>query len=323
MLKVYVSRDGRLLEDTLGPDGKVPKDAVWVDLYQPTVEEEELVNTALGLDIPSEEEMRALEMSSRLYQEDKSLYMTATLLCGSDTEDPTCMPATFVLAGHRLITLRYAEPKPFRSFIANIHHHTVSTAGGEEVLAGLLDALVDRIADVLERVQSALDRYATEVFTIDEPSRKPDYNRVLRRLGHYHKLTANARESLVSLARMLSFLQRPEDEDLLSKAHHRSFATIANDINALADHSSFLGGNISFMLDATMGMVSNEQNDIMKVFSVAAVLFLPPTLIGSIYGMNFHFMPELDWFWGYPVSIGLMVASAVVPYAYFKIKGWL
>ena len=212
--------------------------------------------------------------------------------------------------------------RPFRLFANSVQVHLINCSSGEDVLAGLLDALVDRIADVLERVQRELDHYSTQVFSTNRRMSNTDFDRVLRRVGHNHKLTANARESLVSLTRVVSFLGRPE-EDILPKNQTRRFKTIAIDLNALADHSSFLSGNIQFMLDATMGMINNEQNNVMKILSVAATVFLPPTLIGSIYGMNFKYMPELDWPFGYPISIGLMVATAVLPYLYFKRRGWL
>jgi magnesium transporter len=145
---------------------------------------------------------------------------------------------------------------------------------------------------------------------------------VLRRVGRTQALTTQARESLVSIARLLSFIGRP-GETKLPKSFERGFKTIARDVMALSDHASFLASNINFMLDATLGMINSEQNGIIKIFSVAAVVFLPPTLIASVYGMNFDIIPELKWSLGYPFAIFLMIVSAVLPYYYFKRRGWL
>ncbi|MFZ2469584.1 MAG: magnesium transporter CorA family protein [Parvibaculum sedimenti] len=295
---------------------------MWLDLLEPTPEEEHFVDEVLGLDVPSEEEMQEIEVSSRLYQERGALYMTATVMVGADTAKPGRSPVTFVLVGHRLLTLRYAEPLPFRVFAAKARRHTVPSSTGEEVLAGLLDAIVDRVADILERVQGEIDTLSSDIFVRDENAPKLDFDEVLRRVGQVQALTTQARESLVSIARLLSFIGRP-GETKLPKAFERGFKTIARDVMALSDHASFLTSNINFMLDATLGMINNEQNGIIKIFSVAAVVFLPPTLVASIYGMNFDIIPELKWQFGYLWAIGLMVASAIVPYWYFKRRGWL
>jgi magnesium transporter len=151
---------------------------------------------------------------------------------------------------------------------------------------------------------------------------KTDFEEVLRTIGLAEGLTSRARESLVSLTRLLSFLSRPS-EGKPNKPFSRALKTLSRDVLALSDHSSFLANNITFMLNATLGMVNIEQTDIIKIFSVASVVFLPPTLIASIYGMNYQYMPELNWAFGYPLSIMLMVISGVLPYLYFKRRGWL
>lgn len=323
MITAYVRSNGTLTSMPVEPHGVIPEEVVWIDLVEPTPEEERFVDEALGLDVPSEEEMQEIEVSSRLYQERNALYMTATLIIGADTAAPGRTPVTFVLVGHRLLTLRYATPLPFRVFAAKARRHSVPSSTGEEVLAGLLDAVVDRVADILERVQSQLDTLSGEIFVREaEEHSKIDFDEVLRRVGRNHALTAQARESLVSIARLLSFLGRPSDTKL-NKNFGRGFKTISRDVMALSDHASFLANNINFVLDATLGMINSEQNGIIKIFSVAAVVFLPPTLIASMYGMNFRIMPELSWSFGYPFAIGMMVVSAILPYWYFKRRGWL
>ncbi len=322
MITAYVRSNGTLSPLPVEPHGPIPEAVVWLDLLEPTPEEERFVDEVLGLDVPSEEEMQEIEVSSRLYQERGALYMTATVMVGADTAKPGRSPVTFVLVGHRLLTLRYAEPLPFRVFAAKARRHTVLSSTGEEVLAGLLDAIVDRVADILERVQGEIDTLSSDIFVRDDSAAKLDFDEVLRRVGQVQALTTQARESLVSIARLLSFIGRPA-ETKLPKAFERGFKTIARDVMALSDHASFLTSNINFMLDATLGMINNEQNGIIKIFSVAAVVFLPPTLVASIYGMNFDIIPELKWQFGYLWAIGLMVASAIVPYWYFKRRGWL
>ena len=321
MITAYLRANGMLKPVTLSRDEAIPEGTVWIDVLSPEDEDLVFLDEVLGLDVPTEEDMQEIEMSSRLYQEEEALYMTATMICNADTPEPQNVPVTFVLARQRLLTLRYAEPTPFRMFASQVQRHTVPRASGEEVLAGLLDAIVDRIADILERVQGDVETLSGEIFR-HEARGKQNYNAILVRIGACHGLVTRARDSLVSFGRLVSFVARPT-EAKRSKATERSFKTVSRDVTSLSDHATFLANNISFMLDATLGLINNEQTGIIKIFSVAAVVFLPPTLIASIYGMNFEFMPELQWAWGYPMSIALMIVFAILPYLFFKYRGWL
>ncbi len=322
MITAYVPVNGALTPVPVATGEAIPTDAVWIDLLQPTDDELAFVDVRLNLDVPTEADMQEIEVSSRLYLEDDVVYMTATMVTQADTPAPQVVPVTFVLAGHRLLTLRYAEPTPFRHYASEARRHSVPCATGEEVLAGLLDAIVDRVADILERVQSDIDTLSGEIFPHEGGKTKRNYNEILRRIGRSHALTSQVRESLVSFGRLVSFIARPATEKR-PKATERAFKTTARDLTALSDHASFIANNTSFILNATLGLISNEQSGIIKIFSVAAVVFLPPTLIASIYGMNFEFMPELAWPWGYPMALVMMVASAVGPYLFFKQRGWL
>jgi magnesium transporter len=192
----------------------------------------------------------------------------------------------------------------------------------------LLEAVVDRAADHLESVALVIDKTSHEVFHT-EPARRPrgrDFQELLRRIGEEGDFNSKLRESLVSLLRLAAFLSSvldsadPKRSTREVKAHLK---TLQRDIQSLTDHSTFISGKINFLLDAILGMISIEQNAIIKIFSVVAVIFLPPTLVASIYGMNFRFMPELAWPYGYPFAIGLMLLSALVPVIYFRRKGWL
>ncbi|HET9035019.1 MAG TPA: magnesium transporter CorA family protein [Myxococcaceae bacterium] len=308
--------------------------AVWIDLLEPTREEELAVEAAIGQEVPTRDEMQALEPSSRLYQEGKVLFMAATLLAGSDTTHPERVPVSFILAPERVVTVRYAKsPRAFEVFAARWASKSAEYDSGLKTFKGLLDAIVERLAEVLERTGEGLDQLSLEVLsdgtTADSattPPRRPfqaDFQRTLRRIGRLSDLASRARESLVSLSRLLTFFREAaKNEPGLAPANPHMKA-VADDLTSLGDHASFLSSKVSFLLDATLGLINNEQNGIIKIVSVAAVVFLPPTLVASIYGMNFKHMPELGWRLGYPMALVLMLVSAILPYVVFRRKGWL
>ncbi|QPC43282.1 magnesium/cobalt transporter CorA [Kaustia mangrovi] len=325
MITAYVSDGGALAPRTLTEGEPLPDNVVWIDLFQPTCEEEKAVEEALGLEVPTREDMAEIEASSRLYQEGRALFMTAAVLAQAESDTPTSDPVTFMLVDRTLVTLRYIDPQPFKLYASQCQKPPSKVPSGEAVLAGLLDAVVDRIADVLEMAQRDLDVLAKEIFAREHPDetrRDIDYEDVLRRIGLAQGITNRVRESLLTISRLATFLNRP-GVHTTDKTLAKAFKTLVRDVQALNDHVAFLAGNINFLLDATLGMINIEQTGIIKIFSVAAVVFLPPTLIASIYGMNFNIMPELDWTFGYPFAIVLMIVSAILPYLYFKRKGWL
>jgi magnesium transporter len=267
--------------------------------------------------------MEEIEISSRLYSEDGGVFMTALVLSQTDSDRPVADVVTFVLARDKLITIRYIDPQPFRTFAARCERTMVIAPKAEGVLNALLDVIVDRMADVLERVGADVEAISREIFDPNgaRASRR-DFQGVLRRLGAKHDMTAKMRECLLTLVRMTTFLSTAIDTKAAKEARTH-VKTLTRDVQSLLDHSSFIASKLSYLQDATLGLINNEQNNIIKIMSVAAMVFLPPTLIASIYGMNFHFMPELDWPAGYFVSLILMVISAVVPYVWFKRRGWL
>ena len=306
------------------PPAVIPEHCLWVDLLEPTLEEERAVEQLLAIEVPTREEMREIETSNRLYEEDGALYMTATVLTRIDTERPEAAAITFILVGNKLITNRYHDTLPFRRFTAYAERHAAAATSAPSILAGLLESVIERIADVLERVGSDLDELSAGVFA---PQRRRksfsrDMRAVMERIGRNGDLISKSRESLVSLGRLLSFVQQSGHVSLTPEVRAR-LKTQSRDVLALSDHATFVSNKASFMLQATLGLINIEQNETVKIFSVVAVVFLPPTLIASIYGMNFHFMPELDWKLGYPLALLLMLASAVGPYLFFKRKGWL
>jgi magnesium transporter len=325
MLKAFVPSGGSLKVIEVPPGEMPPPEATWIDLFQPTREEEQAVERALGLEVPTREEMQEIEVSSRLYEHDGNLYMTASVIMNADSEQPQSTAITFILVGHRLATIRYGEPRAFRTFPTRAARTPGICHTGESALIGLLDTIIDRTADILERVGADIDKLSRQIFAGGHGrptlTSSEDMREALRDLGRHQDLTSKARESLVTIGRLLSFLSQPGMER--AKDFRNRVKTLIRDAHSLTDYTAYLSNNLTFLLDAMLGLINIEQNAIIKIFSVAAVVFLPPTLIASIYGMNFRIMPELDWHLGYPLAIVLMVISAILPYFYFKRRGWL
>jgi magnesium transporter len=309
MLAVYVPRGTCLERHPIDELTEIPETAVWFDLVNPTQQEDKLVERALGIAVPTREEMQEIEVTSRLYVENSARYMTATLMCQSDTANPKTTPVTFILGNHHLVTVRYDEPRPFTIVGSKLARLCPVTVSGESVLMDLLDAVIDRAADILERIGAEVDRGSHEIFEPEGSAADRSRSKV--------------RESLVSIGRLLLFLANEADAMRWPKETRAQLKGMQRDVQSLSDHSTYLSNKITFLLDAVLGMVSLEQNNIIKIFSVAAVVFMPPTLVASIYGMNFKHMPELDWSVGYPFAVFLMILAAVLPYLLFKWKRWL
>jgi magnesium transporter len=252
--------------------------------------------------------------------------MTATLPAQADGDRPIMSPVTFVLAGNRLVTVRYHEPRAFQTFPLRAEKADIGCTSGETILVALLEAIVDRLADVLERASNEVIVISHDIFHPAEKKaskRDRDFQLILRRIGAKEDLVSKIQDSLLTLQRMSGFLLNATSQGKNGKDVRGRVKTLSRDVVSLSDHASFQSQKITFLLDATLGMVNIEQNAIIKIVSVAAVVFLPPTLVASIYGMNFDLMPELKWMLGYPFAIGLMVISAVLPFWFFRRKGWL
>jgi magnesium transporter len=324
MLSVYVPTGSALERIPLEAGAPLPEEAVWIDLVTPTVQEDKLVEGLLGIAVPTREEMQEIEVSSRLYTENGARYMTATLMCQSDTASPKTTPVTFVLAGHRLCTVRYDEPRPFALVEHKLGRACAPKVGGDNVLMDLLDAVIDRSADILERIAAEVDSVSHQIFEPDDANAPTSYNDILKALGRKGDLTSKVRESQVSVGRLLSFLAHEAEVMKWSKDMRAQIQPMQRDVISLTDHASFLSNKITFLLDAMLGVVNIQQNAIIKIFSIMAVVFMPPTLVASIYGMNFRGgMIEHDWEYGYVWALGLMVVVAVLPIAFFKWKKWL
>jgi magnesium transporter len=323
MLSVYIPH-GTTLERRIIESGALPDEAVWIDLVSPTTPEDKMVEELLGVAVPTREEMQEIEVSSRLYVENGARYMTATLMCQSDTASPKTTPVTFILSGHRLVTVRYDDPRPFAIVEHRLSRNCPAKINGEMILVDLLDAVIDRSADILERIASEVDQISRTIFEPDDDKVETrEYNEILKGLGRKGDLTSKVRESEVSVGRLVLFLANEAETMRWPKDKKAQVKSMQIDVVSLSDHATYLSNKITFLLDALLGSVSIQQNNVIKLFSVAAVVFMPPTLVASIYGMNFRHMPELDWYFGYPLALALMVAAAVGPYFFFKWKKWL
>lgn len=306
------------------------EEVLWIDLLDPSAEEIKAIEAREGISLPTRKEAQEIEISSRLYIENRVLFMTATIMVRAADVNPTTTPVTFAYRPSRLVTLRFDDPTPFKGFALRYERNAEAFPSAQRVFLGLFDEVVDRIADILEFVAGDLNELSTLIFM--GGSREPgaiDYNELLKRIGLNAIRTANARESLVSLQRVHGFFTQTCG-NLSEEQVDEHWRITDKDVIALADHANFVSSKVTFILDASLGLINSdqnkinsEQNKITKLFSVLAVVLLPPTLVASIYGMNFQHMPELGWRWGYPLALLLMLISAVVPYLVFKYKRWL
>lgn len=324
MLTAYVHRKGKLVGQQV-QNNKVPPGCVWIDLLRPTAEEERLVGSYLGLEMPTREDMVEIEASSRVYSEDDALFMTAILLAHTDSAAPETTPVTFIRSHHPLVTIRLGEPRSIETFIVRAQKVAGAYGSADAVLIGLLESIIDRSADILEVLGLGIESLSSEVFEHEARHSEEvrELSEILRNIGRQGNLNSKARESLISLGRVFAVLSQDIAPRSVSSDLRARLKTASHDLSSLTEHSSFLSNKLNFLLDATLGMVNIEQNATIKTFTVAAVVFLPPTLIASVYGMNFDLMPELHWRIGYPLALGAMVASAILPYVFFKWRRWL
>ena len=325
MLAIYVPHGHSLERRIYEAGAEVPENAVWLDLVNPVLGEDKAVERRIGVEVPTREEMQEIEVSSRLYVERHARFMTATLMCNSDTAVPKHTAVTFILAKHRLVTVRYEDPRPFTIVGNKLTRVCPKDVTGETVLMDLLDAVIDREADLLERIGIEVDQVSHEIFDPhgDGPAKQLSYNDILKSIGSKGDLTSKVRESLVSIGRLLLFLANEAEGMRWPKDTRLQLVSMQRDVQSLSDHATYLTNKITFLLDAMLGVVTIEQNNIIKIFSIAAVALMPPTLVGTIYGMNFKNMPELEWSFGYPMALLLMFITAVLPVVYFRRKGWL
>jgi magnesium transporter len=317
MIFAYMTHGTRL--ERLAPDAALDG-AVWIDLFRPTPEQTARV-TALGIDVPSLADMEEIEISNRLYREGNVDYMTVVLPGQTPDKQQTAGPVCMIVAAHRLVTVRYHTPRPFETYPERAGRSVGGCSGVEQVFLGLLEDITGRLADILEGTGKALDGVSQAVFRIEEGAGRPAaLAQTLAQVGREGDVLGRVRLALLTLDRAVGFYQQTMPKGAAGTGHVKS---LVRDIQALEVHGDFLSGRVALASDATLGMINLVQNSTVRIVSVVAVLFLPPTLIASIYGMNFHVMPELSQTWGYPAALGMMIASAAGTYFFFRWKNWL
>lgn len=304
----------------------IPKGAVWLDLYEPSAEEETAAEQAIGVNLPTPEELAEIEPSSRMYERKGALYLTLSVLHGLDDGDPDVDPVGFVLTDKMLATIRHTDPLPFVSYAEELYADPDDARDAHRLFVGLLDAIVDRLADDFEDTGREIEAITDRIFDkrVRQRGRAPGMRleALLIRVGRAQRTVGKLREASMSATRLLTFLGNCDSFEG-DAAGLRQIESMKADVRALNELAAFYGDNLVFLLDATLGLVSLEQNQVMKIFSVVAVVLMPPTLVAGIYGMNFDHMPELRWLLGYPLALALMLASAVLPYWFARRRGWL
>jgi magnesium transporter len=305
----------------------LPQGMVWVDLMAPTDEETAFIERTTGLHVPSREELSEIETSSRLRTEKGVLYLSMPAVYRQDGQ-PVATPLGFVLSAEHLITIRFAPLPAFETFKAEIKEPDNVHPSSAGAFAGLLETAVDRMADVLEQVGGELDAISHNVFRRrdkadkQQPARaENDLRETMRAIGRAGDLISKIRDSLTGIGRIVPYTLG----HCVSWMPHEvrtTLETLKSDVISLNDYDGYLTSKVQFLLDATLGLINIEQNNIIKVLTVVSVVGVPPTLVASWYGMNFKTMPELDWAFGYPYVIVLALLSAILPVLYFRVKGW-
>jgi magnesium transporter len=303
------------IRSSAGHESAPLAEASWVDVTDPTDTERALIETVHKAPLPDPDEMEEIEASARYFIDAAGIHVHSLFLYQSEGRHKTDSVA-FILNDRQLLTFRDTELPDFRLLRMRAHRGWVEAKNSLDIMLALLEQKVENLADSLEDIHRRLENVSHQV--LEEVS--GELEDAIDNLGKLEDSNGKIRLCLMDTQRSISFLQRhirsyPEQQDTCRE--------IFRDIETLMSHTAFLFEKINFLMDAAQGFINIEQNQIIKIFSIAAVVFLPPTLVASMYGMNFQIMPELNWEFGYPMAVGLMVLSGIAPYWYFKRKGWL
>ena len=317
-----ITEQGQLIDWNDEKTLPFPDNLVFLDLLNPSRPEELEAEKWLEYQLPTREEMQEIEESSRLYTEKGVLYMTAWIPVGLDTPDPDTTPISFVLAPDCLTTVRYADPLAFRALAEQVRRQCKMPISSDAVFLLLCELIIGRIADALQNVENDLKRINREIFVVN-PSKasaavERDLAEVIKLLGRRSALVANLRESLVSISRILQFFLN-NGASWMKGELAAQFRSVMRDVKSLDDYTNQQTHEMTFLLESTLGLINIQQNQIIKIFTIASVLFMPPTLIASIYGMNLQ-IPEAQFDYAYPMVILLLIISAVIPIVFFKRK---
>ncbi|MDE2581951.1 MAG: magnesium transporter CorA family protein [Rhodospirillales bacterium] len=313
--------DGPLRIETL-------QDAAWIDLVDVTAEEAAVVEDATGLRVASRADLQEIESSSRLGFADGALYLSTPAVTRGGPGDGQVAPIGFALNPRCLLTIRFAPSRAIEDFVARAEHPDAGPQGPAHIFVGLLEAMVDRLADRLEQITADLDAVSRRIFQPDlVTGRRPRQSDAtlrdgLKVVGQAGDLVSHIRDSLLGIGRLVPYAEQMAAAWMPADLHPR-LVTLRQDIQSLSDYDAQVLNKVQLLLDATLGFINIAQNNIMKILTVVSVVGIPPTLVASIYGMNFKGMPELQWAWGYPYGLTMIVASALVPLIWFLVRGWL
>ena len=311
----------------LAEAARASRDALWVDLMDPTKEEEAAVAAQYSLSLPSREELSEVQSSSRISEEDGVLFLSMPGFSHARTLDEAPSPIGFVLSKNVLITIRYTQVRSLESVAAKFSRSSAPDSSIDTFVA-IVDEMVDLSADLLEGIAAELDAVSRLVFLkTDRRRRNPvrsndTLHEILIDVGSAGERLSRIRSSLLGLQRIVPFASEPK-RDWITKSIQSRLKSAQVDLFSLADYETHLSGKTQFLLDAVLGLINTKQNDIFKVLTIVSVVGIPPTLVASIYGMNFKNMPELDWAWGYEFGLALIIISTLLPILWFKWRGWL
>jgi magnesium transporter len=300
--------------------------AVWLDLLQPTDEERAQVETATKLRLPTQHSIDEIEYSSRAFIEGDAIYLSTPVPEGTDCLSDTLATVGFVLTPERLISVRFARMAALDKLTAS--YTGLAKVGPNEAFLQILEGIVDNAADALEHASAQLQSISSDAFRSDRRqglkliNASAALHAALRKLGRMADGISHIRDTLLGVGRIAGFAQEVEGKRRF-KATAPRLDAIRADIGSLNDYQAHLSNKVQFLLDATLGFISIQQNDIVKALTIVSVVGVPPVLIAGIYGMNFKYMPELQWAFGYPYALAFIVVSALVPIAWFKWRGWM
>ncbi|HZY13036.1 MAG TPA: magnesium transporter CorA family protein [Beijerinckiaceae bacterium] len=307
---------------------KLPANIGWIDLFNPTKEEIAYIERAAGLKVPGRDKLVEIESSSRLHIEDGALYLSMpTIFRQGDMVGRT--PLGFLLTPKILVTVRFEELKAFADVRERLAAKDRDCSGPVGIFVSILEAIVDRTADVLEHVEAKLDEISDLIFREEAaPDRSQAPGRetvrlkgILRQVGRSGDMTSNIRDCLLGIGRIVPYVEN-HGNDWISSENKQRLAVVKQDVASLDDYKTHLTDKIQFLLDATLGLTNIDQNNIFRILTIVSVVGIPPTLIAGIYGMNFKIMPELNWEFGYPIGLAVIALSGIIPLIWFKVKGW-
>ena len=307
-------------------DGEIAANTVWIDLLDPSPAETEKVARRFGLRVPVRSELDEIESSSRLRSENGVLYLSMPIVVYSEAGEPSPAPVGFVLTPKVLVTIRYTEPHAFGAARLRCTNRG-GEMGSAEAFAALIEEMVDFGADILEKMGAELGGISKQVFRPGDgqPRRIAQTTRtlraMLRQVGNTGEHLSYIRETILGLQRIIGFAAETASEWFKPEIQSR-LKTARHDLTSLSDFEAHLSGKVQFLLDAILGFINTDQNDIFKVLTIVSVVGIPPTFIASMYGMNFHNMPEYGWAWGYQWGLGLIALSTILPIVWFKWRGW-